>query len=122
MDPREREQAYDDDRALLLDLLVERAFARRKVTLSSGKESDFYINCKKALTSDGLACVGHLFYEQIRRHFDIWISDYRTRDIRGVGGLTMGADPLAVATSLAARQDGHYDLSPFYTMTTGAPS
>jgi orotate phosphoribosyltransferase len=42
------------DRARLLELLTERSFERRKVVLSSGKESDFYIDCKRtALLAEG---------------------------------------------------------------------
>lgn len=111
MDQRERGQAYDDNRRLLLELLTTKAFAKRKVTLSSGKESDFYIDCKKALTGEGLRLIGAMFFDQIERRYTTWTA---VKDIVGVGGLTMGADPLAVATTFAAQRRCHFELSPFY--------
>lgn len=85
-------------RERLLQLLIERSFKRQKVVLSSGKESDFYIDCKKtALLAEGHFLVGHLFFESIRAHAGTAV---------GVGGLTMGADPLASAVSLVSHLMG----------------
>jgi orotate phosphoribosyltransferase len=79
------------DRARLLELLTQRSFERRKVTLSSGKESDFYIDCKRTvLLAEGHWLVGRLLLQQIRE---------RAPQARGAGGLTLGADPLASAVS-----------------------
>ena len=81
-------------RARLLQLLTEKSYARRKVVLSSGKESDFYIDCKKvALTPEGHWLVGRLLYQLVLE---------RAPRATGVGGLTMGADPLASAVSLVS--------------------
>lgn len=115
MDRVEREQAFQDSRRIVLGLLIEHAFQRRRVTLSSGKESDFYINCKRALTQKGLHHIGEMVYETIERYVATDVSDtVSAQDIVGVGGLTMGADPIAVATSLAACRTGrHFRLSPF---------
>jgi orotate phosphoribosyltransferase len=83
--------AVDDDRARLLELLTRLSFERRKVKLSSGLESDFYIDCKKTvLTAEGHWLVGRLFLDAIRT---------RAPESKGVGGLTLGADPLASAIS-----------------------
>ena len=38
-----------DDRAELLELILEHSFERRKVTLASGKESDFYLDLRTTL-------------------------------------------------------------------------
>jgi orotate phosphoribosyltransferase len=82
------------DRARLLQLLTEKAYARRKVVLSSGRESDFYIDCKKvALTPEGHWLVGRLLYQLVLDRAPL---------ATGVGGLTMGADPLASAVSLVS--------------------
>ena len=49
------------DRARLLELLRQLSFERRKVMLASGKESDFYVDCKRtALTAEGHVLVGRL--------------------------------------------------------------
>lgn len=80
------------DRDRLLRLFIELAYEKRKVVLSSGRESDFYIDTKQAsLTAEGHWLVGRLVLAEIREHFP---------RARGVGGLTMGADPIASATSL----------------------
>ena len=82
------------DRARLLELLRSLSFERRKVILASGKESDFYVDCKRtALTAEGHALVGRLLLDRIRR---------LDPPPRGAGGLTLGADPLASAVALAS--------------------
>ncbi len=82
------------DRARLLELLRALSFERRKVVLASGKESDFYVDCKRtALTAEGHALVGRLLLDRIRR---------LQPPPRGVGGLTLGADPLASAVAMTS--------------------
>jgi orotate phosphoribosyltransferase len=82
------------DRARLLSLLTARSYQKKKVVLSSGKESDFYIDCKKTvLTAEGHWLVGRLLFELIRE---------KSPRATGVGGLTMGADPLASSVSLVS--------------------
>jgi len=86
------------DRARLLALLRAQSFARRKVVLSSGKESDFYIDCKQtALTAEGHYLIGRLLLDLVRAH---------APDAVAVGGLTLGADPLASAVSLTSHLAG----------------
>lgn len=93
------------DRARLLALLTEKSFAKKKVVLSSGKESDFYIDCKKTvLTAEGHVLVGRELFRLIRD---------RAEGAVGVGGLTMGADPLASAVALTSFLEGH-PLHAFY--------
>jgi orotate phosphoribosyltransferase len=87
------------DRARLLELLTERSFERRRVVLSSGKESDFYIDCKRtALLAEGHFLIGRLLLQAILRD---------APQAAGVGGLTLGADPLASAVSLTGYLSGH---------------
>jgi orotate phosphoribosyltransferase len=82
------------DRARLLELLTERSFERRKVVLSSGRESDFYIDCKRtALLPEGHFLIGRLLLAAVRRE---------APEAVGAGGLTLGADPLASAVSLTS--------------------
>ena len=76
----------------LLELLRTHAFERKNITLSSGKQSDFYIDCKQVtLTAEGHFLVGQLFRAVIARV---------APSAEAVGGLTLGADPLVSATSL----------------------
>ncbi len=66
--------------------------------LSSGRESDFYIDCKKTvLTAEGHWLVGRLLLDAILQN---------TPSAVGVGGLTMGADPLASSVSLVSHLAG----------------
>lgn len=86
--------SLDRDRARLLELLTQLSFEKRRVTLSSGKESDFYIDCKRTvLTAEGHFLVGRLLWRDIQR---------LTPAAAAVGGLTLGADPLASAVSFTS--------------------
>ena len=85
-------------RSRLLELLRTRAFAEREVTLSSGLKSNFYIDCKQvSLDAEGALLVGELFHAAI---------DALAPSAVAVGGLTLGADPLATATSIVSFQAG----------------
>lgn len=85
-------------RARLLELLRTRAFAEREVTLSSGARSNFYIDCKQvSLDAEGACLIGELFHAVIE--------EVAPR-AAAVGGLTLGADPLATATSIAGWRAG----------------
>src|ERR1700722_7522309 len=87
------------DRQRLLEMLRTLSFARRPVVLSSGKPSNFYIDCKAtALTAEGHFLIGRLFLDAIRRQASAAVA---------VGGLALGADPLASAVSLTSYLAGH---------------
>lgn len=75
----------------LLELLKRLSFEEREVTLSSGKKSNFYIDCKQtALTAEGHFLIGSIIHELLAEHFPT---------AQAVGGLTMGADPIASAVA-----------------------
>ena len=85
-------------RARLLELLRTTAFQEREVVLSSGKKSNFYIDCKQvSLDAEGACLIGELFHALI---------DELAPHAVAVGGLTLGADPLATATSVVSFQRG----------------
>jgi orotate phosphoribosyltransferase len=75
------------DRDVLLDQVNTKAVVRGRVTLSSGREADYYVDMRR-VTLDGAAApaIGRVMLEL-------------TRDLEyaAVGGLTLGADPVAVA-------------------------
>jgi orotate phosphoribosyltransferase len=84
------------ERDRLLELLRERSFARKRVILASGKESDFFVDCKQAvLTAEGHALVGALLLEAVRRF-----------EPRAVAGVELGGCPLASAVALVSFQRG----------------
>jgi orotate phosphoribosyltransferase len=86
--------SLEADRGRLLELLRTLSFERRKVILASGRESDFYVDCKRTtLTAEGHVLVGRLLLDLVRRVRPL---------VRGVGGLTLGADPIASAIALTS--------------------
>lgn len=88
----------EHDRTRLLELLRTRSYRRGRVVLASGKESDFYIDCRQtSLSAEGHLLIGRLFLEAIEEHFP---------RARAVGGPTLGADPLVSAVSLTSALAG----------------
>jgi len=82
------------ERSRLLEILKEKSYEKREVTLASGRKSDFYIDCKQTtLDAEGAYLTGKLMYE---------IIDGLNDNIEGAGGLTLGADPIATAVSIAS--------------------
>jgi orotate phosphoribosyltransferase len=85
------------NREKLKQIILEKSYEKRKVVLSSGVESDFYFDGKQTtLHPEGAYLTGKLFFEALR---DI-------PDVEGVGGLTLGADPIATAVSVVSFLDG----------------
>ena len=85
-------------RERLLELLRANAFQEREVVLSSGRTSSFYLDCKQvSLDAEGATLIGELFHAVI---------DEVAPHAVAVGGLTLGADPLATATSVISFQRG----------------
>jgi orotate phosphoribosyltransferase len=90
--------SLEADRTRLLDILRTLSFERRKVILASGRESDFYIDCKRtALTAEGHVLIGRLLFDRVRKIRPL---------VRGVGGLTLGADPIGSAIALTSFLEG----------------
>ncbi len=82
----------------LLELLSERGFRRGNFVLSSGKESDFFIDCKPAvLSAEGHVLVGQALLKQIRNVVG---------PISAVAGVELGGCPLASAVACASWADG----------------
>jgi orotate phosphoribosyltransferase len=85
-----------DARTQLLDLIRDLAVVHGRVTLSSGREADYYLDCRR-ITLSGTAAplVGDVLLDL-------------TADLAydAVGGLTMGADPVATAMLHAAARRG----------------
>ena len=86
------------DRERLKQIIMELSYEKRKVTLASGRESDFYFDGKQTtLHAEGGFLVGKLFY----------LAAKEFSGVQAVGGITLGADPIATATSIAAFLDGN---------------
>lgn len=96
------------DRHNLLQEIRERAIVRGRVTLSSGKEADWYLDLRRiTLSGQAAPMVGRVMLDLTRElAFD------------AVGGLTMGADPVGTAMLHAASADGR-SLDAFVVRKTG---
>src|SRR5687768_18482303 len=83
-------------RAQLLALLKKKSVFYGDFTLASGAKSTYYIDCRlTTLDSEAAALVGQVMYTLIaQRARELNVS------VTGVGGLTMGADPIALATGM----------------------
>ena len=86
----------DADRAALIEKTNELAVVHGRVTLASGIEADYYVDMRR-VSLDGAAApvVGRVMRELV--------ADW---DFAAVGGLTLGADPVATAMLHAAAADG----------------
>ena len=82
-----------DARRELLDLILEVSFRREKVILSSGRESDFYLDLRQTLMRPrGVALAGELVLERL----------VAGPAVEAVGGMAVGAVPLVSAVLAAA--------------------
>lgn len=86
----------DPTRARLRQLYLDRAIQFGDFTLASGQKSSYYINSKKVLFhGEAVALLGELLYQA-------------TQDlpIVGIGGLEVGAIPMAAAAAMSYHQHG----------------
>jgi len=83
----------DDNRRELLDLVLEVSFRRERVTLASGKQSDFYLDLRQTLMRPrGVALSGALVLDRL----------LAGPPVDAVGGMAVGAVPLVSAVLAAA--------------------
>ena len=76
----------------LLELLKKDAYKKGEYTLSSGKKSEHYVNCKPVtLSGRGLTLASLLMLQEVKTSY--------------VAGLTLGADPLVIGVSLVSALD-----------------
>ncbi len=84
------------DRDALLEQIKNKAVVHGKVTLSSGKEADYYVDLRRVtLDAQAAPLVGRVMLELTKD----WEYD-------AVGGLTLGADPVALSMLHAAAAEG----------------
>jgi len=84
--------------AALERLLLERSVRRGDFVLASGARSSYYIDCRlTTMSAAGMVLIGQLGLEAIRAAG--WPAD-------AIGGLTMGADPVAYAIAAASAHAG----------------
>ena len=77
----------------LLELLRTRCYKQGEFTLSSGRETNHYVNCKPVtLSGEGLYNVASSML------------DFIDKDVKAVAGLTLGADPLVSGVAMHSYQ------------------
>lgn len=85
-----------DYKKRLARILKEKSWREGDFTLTSGKKSDYYFDCRvTALSPEGSWLIGTLFNSLLNNVA-----------VRGVGGMTMGADPLVSATTVISWAQG----------------
>lgn len=85
----------------LLDILYARSFKYdpdNGFTLTSGKKSDVYIDVKKtAMSAEAMELIGFTYFRELK-----------LEPIDAIGGMTLGADPIAYAAALVSTMNGKY--------------
>ena len=84
-------------KARLAELLYNKSYQEGDFTLTSGKKSDYYFDCKQtALYPEGAYLLGRIFLDMLYTY-----DNYP----EGVGGMTLGADPLVSAVTVISYLD-----------------
>jgi orotate phosphoribosyltransferase len=96
----------DARRRQLLDIILAHSFRRERVTLASGKQSDFYLDLRQTLMRPrGLILAGELVFDLLERG----------APVDAVGGMAVGAVPLVSAVLAAAgARDPNTALTGFF--------
>jgi orotate phosphoribosyltransferase len=93
---RSAEPSRPDQRAELFELIRIRSFGRGKIKLASGRESDFYFDLRPTtMHPAGATYIGEMIVDVVEG-----------LDVGFVGGLEMGAVPIAAATAVASHRRG----------------
>ena len=83
-------------RQKLARILYEKSYLEGDFTLTSGRKSDYYFDCRQSsLNPEGAFLIGSIFYAMSQN-----------MQAQAVAGMTMGADPLVTATSVVAFTKG----------------
>ena len=86
-------KSSQDCKNRLLNFLAKDAYRKGEFTLSSGRKSSHYVNCKPvSLSGEGLTLISHLLLEYVDPEASV------------VAGLTLGADPLVSGVAIVAAQ------------------
>ena len=86
-----------DLKTRLARLLLEKSYREGSFVLASGRTSDYYFDCRQtALHPEGAWLIGNLLFDIVK-----------SLPIAGVGGPTLGADPLVSAVSVVSYEQNH---------------
>jgi len=102
---RRVEETMVGSRRELLDLILQVSFEKRKVVLSSGRESDFYLDLRQTMMRPrGVKLAGELLLAKLMA--GPWVD--------AVGGMAVGAVPVVSAVLAAAAGDPQTKLTGFF--------
>jgi orotate phosphoribosyltransferase len=88
----------DQDLRQLRDIIRHKSLRIGDFTLTSGKKSSYYLDCRMTtLDARGAMLIGRLILERIRTH---------KIEADAIGGLTLGADPIATAVAVVSAIEG----------------
>jgi orotate phosphoribosyltransferase len=91
----------EPDRTRLRQLLAERSYRRRQVTLASGRQSDFYFDSKQTvLDAEGADLTAREFFRAISE-----LPEFPR--VAAVGGLELGSVPIGAALGVVSHRAGH---------------
>ncbi len=83
------------DRSRLLEILIKEAYFKEKIILSSGKESDYYIDARRVtLSAEGVYLIAKLILDHVKDD-----------NVDAIGGPTLGADPMVGAVGSLSFQN-----------------
>ena len=89
--------SIEQDRKQLLNLILKEAYFREKIILSSGKESDFYIDARRiTLKPEGSFLCAKIILDMVKE-----------LKVDAIGGPTLGADPMVGAIGVVSLQAGN---------------
>ena len=104
------------DHEELLALLTEKSVLHGTFTLASGAQSDLYVDARvTTLDPRGALLIGRVGWQLVKRTAE-------TRNVRidAIGGLTMGADPVALSIGIASRIDDSQNTLQVFTVRKAA--
>ena len=91
----------DDKKNELLQILLKKSIKTGHFILASGKESDLYCDCRvTTLDARGANLIGEVGWELVKNEI---LS--RFPEVKAIGGMTMGADPISLAIGMYSATD-----------------
>ena len=100
-DDRKVDRMETQDRNELLQLLMTKSVCRGQFTLASGAQSDLYIDARlTTFDPGGAVLLGRVGWRLVKE-----TAAQRQVQVDAIGGLTLGADPVALSIGIAARLD-----------------
>jgi orotate phosphoribosyltransferase len=104
------------DHEELLALLEEKSVLHGSFTLASGAQSDLYVDARvTTLDPRGALLIGRVGWQLVKQ-----TAEARNVQVDAIGGLTMGADPVALSIGIASRIDDPQNTLQVFTVRKAA--